>query len=344
MKRDNRKIGIWLLCGCILIFCMVVIGGITRLTGSGLSITEWKPIMGAIPPLNNTEWQIAFQKYKQIPQFQQVNYDFSLEDFKTIFFWEYLHRLIGRLIGIVFIVPFLWFYFKGMFDKKTLGKVLFLFLLGGLQGFLGWFMVKSGLAERTSVSHIRLAIHLLTAFLTFGFTLYFALELLKKRDENNAYNKGLYHLVSLILFVTTIQLVYGAFVAGMHAGKIYNTYPLMNGKIFPVGALALHPVWINIFDNQGTVQFIHRWLAALLVIMTFALFYKILKRKINVIQKTGVLFLVIDISIQFLLGVYTLLSGVNFTLAIFHQAGAFFVFSAGVYLLFVFGRAKESIN
>jgi cytochrome c oxidase assembly protein subunit 15 len=339
MKTGNRKIGIWLLSGCFLIFCMVVIGGITRLTGSGLSITEWKPIMGSIPPLNNADWEIAFQKYKQIPQFQQVNYDFTLEDFKTIFFWEYFHRLIGRLIGIVFIVPFLWFFFKGMFDKKTLTKVLFLFFLGGLQGFLGWFMVKSGLSERTSVSHFRLAIHLFTAFLTFAFTLYFALELLKKK-ETSTYNKKLFNLIRVILVVASVQLVYGAFVAGMHAGKIYNTYPLMNGKFFPEGALAINPVWLNIFENQGTVQFIHRWLAALLVILTFALFFQTLKNKIKDSRKTGVLFLVIAIGIQFLLGVFTLLSGVNFTLAILHQAGAFFVFSAGVYLLFVFGRSN----
>ena len=155
---------------------MVIIGGITRLTGSGLSITEWKPVMGAIPPLNEDDWQIAFQKYKQIPQFQKINYDFTIEDFKSIYWWEFIHRLLGRFIGIVFIVPFFWFYFKEMLDKRTIKKVLFLFLLGGLQGFIGWFMVKSGLSERTSVSHIRLAIHLITAFITFGFSFGFLSE------------------------------------------------------------------------------------------------------------------------------------------------------------------------
>src|SRR3954465_611885 len=162
---------------------MVVVGGITRLTGSGLSITEWKPIMGIIPPMNDHDWNIAFEKYKAIPQFQKINFDFTIDDFKSIFWWEYIHRLIGRLIGVVFIIPFIWFYVKKKFDKSTLKKVLFLFLLGGLQGVIGWLMVKSGLTERTSVSHIRLAIHLITAFITFGFTLYFALEIIYDKTE-----------------------------------------------------------------------------------------------------------------------------------------------------------------
>src|SRR5688572_25205728 len=175
-EKSSRPIIIWLLSGCLFIFSMVVIGGITRLTGSGLSITEWNVIMGAVPPLNEQQWNEAFEKYQQIPQFQKLNYHFTLSDFKKIFFWEYLHRLIGRLIGLVFIIPFVYFQVKKRMSRQLTRQALLLFVLGGLQGFLGWFMVKSGLTERTSVSHIRLAIHLIAAFITFGFTFWVLLD------------------------------------------------------------------------------------------------------------------------------------------------------------------------
>lgn len=299
--------------------------------------------MGAIPPLNQEDWEIAFEKYKQIPQFEKINSHFTLYDFKFIFFWEYFHRLIGRLIGIVFVIPFLWFYFKKMLDRKTTQKVLLLFLLGGLQGFLGWFMVKSGLSDRTSVSHIRLAIHLITAFITFGFTLYFALELMDKRDPGKYYKRANALVKSIFAFVI-IQVIYGAFVAGMHAGKIYNTFPLMNGRIMPEEVLIMQPAWINIFENQATVQFIHRMLAYVIVVLAIVLFYEIQKEKITGLKRKGVLFLLFSILVQFLLGVFTLLSGVDFTLAILHQATAFFVFSSCTYLVFVYRKSKSFSN
>ncbi len=334
MNSTNPKVAIWLLCGCFLIFCMVVIGGITRLTGSGLSITEWKPIMGAIPPLNAEDWQIAFQKYKQIPQFQKINYDFKIEDFKSIYWWEFIHRFFGRVIGIVFIIPFLWFYIKGKFDRSTLRKALFLFLLGGLQGVFGWLMVKSGLSERTNVSHIRLALHLITAFITFGFTLYFALEILMGK-VNSITEKVMKKLVNILFIIVTIQIIYGAFVAGLHAGKIYNTYPLMNGKLIPDGLFYLQPKWINFFDNQVLVQFIHRFLAVVIVILSFILFYFSKIGKTNSFQKKGIIFFLSSVFLQFILGIFTLLTSVNITLAVLHQAGAFILFSACVYLLFI---------
>jgi cytochrome c oxidase assembly protein subunit 15 len=320
---------------------MVIIGGITRLTGSGLSITEWKPIMGAIPPMNDEDWQTAFQKYQQIPQFQKLNYDFTIEDFKSIFWWEYIHRLVARFIGIVFIVPFLWFYFKGMLDSKTTRKVLFLFALGILQGLIGWLMVKSGLSERTSVSHIRLAIHLVTAFITFGFTLFFALGILLKEEHPEATNK-FNGFIKLLLATVTVQIIYGAFVAGMHAGKIYNTFPLMNGKIIPEGLGFMKPVWLNFFDNQVAVQFIHRILAFLIIVLTFVLLMN--KSKFNNFQKRGINFLTAAVSIQFILGVMTLLTQVNIPLALIHQAGAFLLFSVCVYLLFVFRVRQVNLN
>lgn len=318
---------------------MVVIGGITRLTGSGLSITEWKPIMGTLPPLNNEEWQIAFQKYQQIPQFQKINYNFQLEDFKSIFWWEFIHRLLGRFIGIVFIVPFLWFYFKRKFDKSTLKKVLFLFFLGSLQGVIGWLMVKSGLSERTSVSHIRLSIHLITAFFTFGFTFYFALEILLGKI-NSTSEKITRRVINILFSTVTIQIIYGAFVAGLHAGKIYNTFPLMNGKIIPEGLFYLEPAWINFFDNHVLVQFIHRFLAGTIVLLSAFLFYLSRMTKINSCQKKGILFFLSALFLQIILGIITLLTSVNITLAVLHQAAAFILFSAGVFLIFIFKKDR----
>src|SRR5436190_8910788 len=227
-ETSNKPIILWLLSGCILIFLMVVIGGITRLTGSGLSITEWNVVMGAIPPLNDTQWNEAFDKYKAIPQFQKLNYSFSLDDFKKIFFWEYLHRLVGRLVGIVFLLPFIYFLITKQLDKPMIRKAIFLFALGGLQGFLGWFMVKSGLSERTSVSHYRLAIHLVAAFITFAFTLWYALELIYMNEKRNSLLRKNYSGITRFLFATVLlQVIYGAFVAGLHAGKFANTFPTM---------------------------------------------------------------------------------------------------------------------
>ncbi len=339
VNSNNKGIAIWLLCGCFLIFCMVVIGGITRLTGSGLSITEWKPIMGTVPPLNDEEWQIAFQKYQQIPQFQKINYNFQLEDFKSIFWWEFIHRQLGRFIGIVFIIPFLWFYFKGRFDRSTLNKALFLFFLGGLQGVIGWLMVKSGLTERTNVSHIRLSIHLITAFFTFGFTLYFALEILlgKIKSSSEKINR---RLIYILFSVVTLQIIYGAFVAGLHAGNIYNTFPLMNGKIIPEGLFYLEPAWINFFDNQVMVQFIHRFLAGTIVLLSGLIFFPLLKSSINSYQKKAISFFLIALFLQVILGIFTLLTSVNIALAVLHQAAAFVLFSAGVFLIFIFKKDR----
>ncbi len=314
---------------------MVVIGGITRLTGSGLSITEWKPIMGAVPPMNDQEWHIAFEKYKQIPQFQKINADFELSDFKNIFWWEWLHRQIGRLIGIVFLFPFLYFFFTKQIKPATTKKMLFLFLLGGIQGFLGWFMVKSGLTERTSVSHIRLAIHLIAAFITFGFTMYYALELKYTKMENIRLNKNgkfLHYLTGFII----IQIVYGAFVAGLHAGKIHMTFPLMSGELIPNGITYQSPVWLNFFDNPIMVQFIHRSFAFTIVFMTAFLFLKMKRETASRYQMKGIYLLLTAVSTQFLLGVFTLLTGANIVLASLHQIGAFLLFTTTVYLLFHF--------
>lgn len=322
-----RPITLWLLSGCFLIFCMVVIGGITRLTGSGLSITEWNVIMGTLPPLNDQEWQVAFEKYQQIPQFTEVNSHFGLEDFKGIFWWEYIHRLVGRMIGIVFIVPFLYFLIRRKLDAVTLRKAVFLFLLGGLQGFLGWFMVKSGLSERTSVSHIRLAIHLTTAFVTFGFTFWFALQSMKSRTS--AYQDVRVRAwLKVLLWVVVVQLIYGAFVAGLHAGKMFNSFPLMNGAVIP------ETIWIpsfgsgNLTDNPATVQFIHRFLAFAITFIVAVVFLQVIRSTADREQKSAIYFLAGALSLQIALGIFTILYHAPLMLSSIHQIGAFFLFSA----------------
>ena len=216
MKKDNNKVIIWLLTGCFLIFIMVVIGGITRLTHSGLSISNYKLISGTIPPLNETEWQTAFDLYKQYPEYQKLNNQFSLQDFKDIYFWEWLHRFIGRMLGLVFFVPFLYFLIKKQLTKSTIKKSIVLLLLGAFQGFLGWYMVKSGLVDNPDVSHYRLAAHLTTAFITFAYTFWVALDIMFPNRKQ--INKRFRNLVRVGLVILFVQIIYGAFVAGLDAG------------------------------------------------------------------------------------------------------------------------------
>lgn len=338
-----RPVVIWLLSGCFLIFCMVVIGGITRLTGSGLSITEWNVIMGAVPPMNEQEWQVAFDKYKLIPQFTQVNSYFTLADFKAIFWWEFIHRLVGRLIGIVFLLPFIWFLIRRKLDAPMLKKVLFLFALGGLQGFLGWFMVKSGLTDRTSVSHIRLAIHLITAFITFGFTLWFALPLMEK-ERPGAVHSGIARMMPWILGVVILQLVYGAFVAGLHAGKMFNTFPLMNGSVFPDSAWVSAWGINNIFNNPATVQFIHRALAFTIVLLVLIVFLLSRKAAVGMQQRNAIQLLAAAVSMQFLLGILTILFHAPVFWSSVHQIGAFILFTATILAVYRFRSTAVGIS
>ncbi|MCX6291128.1 MAG: COX15/CtaA family protein [Bacteroidetes bacterium] len=331
------RIIVWLLCGCFLIFSMVVIGGITRLTGSGLSITEWNVVMGAIPPLNEHQWNEAFEKYKQIPQFQKLNFDFTLGDFKKIFFWEYLHRLVGRMIGMVFLIPFFYFWFTKQLDRKMVRKSIFLFVLGAIQGFMGWFMVKSGLTERTSVSHYRLAIHLVAAFITFAFTLWFALELMyHEKAEASGLKKKHRLMVAALLFLAGLQVIYGAFVAGLHAGNFANTFPTMNGEWIPSGIFGMEVFWKNFFENPVTVQFIHRVTALVIVAFTVWLWFSASKNNMNRSQANAFYFLAVAVGVQFLLGVFTLLLKVPVMMASLHQVGAFFFFTTVIVLLFRF--------
>jgi cytochrome c oxidase assembly protein subunit 15 len=338
-EQTKKQLVIWLLSGCFFIFSMVVVGGITRLTGSGLSITEWKVVTGTIPPLNQQQWQEAFDKYKLTPQFQKLNYNFSLSDFKNIFFWEYLHRLIGRLIGVVFLIPFVYFLWTKKLTDEWIKKSLLLFVLGGLQGFIGWYMVQSGLIERTSVSHYRLAIHLIIAFITFGAALWLVLQLMVGNMLNHHGRSSL--LPNWILVFVMLQIIYGAFVAGLHAGKIANTFPTMDGEWIPSGIFAMSPIWLNFFENVLTVQFIHRFLAFIIVICVTILWIQSRKNIFSVQQKRAASFCLFAVTIQFLLGIFTLLYKVSITLAMLHQIGGFFLFSSIIVAMFFFQFSEK---
>lgn len=320
---------------------MVNIGGITRLTGSGLSITEWNLLMGTFPPMSDADWNEAFEKYQTSPQFQKLNYHYGLDEFKAIFFWEYFHRLIGRLIGLVFIIPFLWFYFKKQIPQGFMPKLMFLFGLGALQGFLGWFMVKSGLVDRPSVSHYRLALHLGTAFFTYCYTLWLVLILLYPRP----YKIRVSNEAKQFAILLSLQIVYGAFVAGLKAGYVYNTWPLMGGEFFPEAIGMLDSILRDITENLATVQFIHRILAIFILLFSFQLFFKH-RKSVDPYVRKSTIWLFVLVCFQFLLGVLTIL---NFQTSpvfwgVIHQAGALFTLTGAVIFLYHSkGKPKQII-
>lgn len=251
--KSRKAVGYWLLAVAGVILAMIVIGGLTRLTGSGLSITEWKPIMGALPPMSDAAWADAFAKYQQIPQYLHENHGMSLEQFKGIFWWEWGHRFLGRFLGLMFLVPFLWFAATGGIKRSEWPGMALLFVLGGLQGVIGWWMVQSGLETRVSVSQYRLAIHLGAALVLLAAILWIALRYLRG-SEGGGDARRAYVFAALVY----VQMLLGALVAGLDAGLIYNTWPDMNGGIFPESAFYYSPWWINFFENQGLVQFNHR--------------------------------------------------------------------------------------
>lgn len=341
MINKRFPVIIWLFTGCFLIAFMVVVGGITRLTGSGLSIVEWNLIMGTLPPLNMEDWQELFEKYKTSPQFQKVNYDYSLQEFKSIFWWEYIHRLIGRIIGLVFFIPFIYFLFKGYLNARLIKKLSVIFALGALQGFLGWYMVQSGLVDNPHVSHYRLAIHLITAFITYGLTLWVALELLysEKKIEAEAQPSRFLKLFSkVILLLIIVQVIYGAFVAGLKAGRIYNTFPKMGSEWIPEHAFSIKSFWLDIVENIVSIQFIHRTIAWVLVFLVGLFIFIAKKEKLDTLQRNAIKSLVGLLFLQFILGVLTLLYAVPLTLGVLHQLGAFALFTSAIILEFQLQR------
>ncbi len=336
--KDNKKVIYWLLTGCVLIFIMVVVGGITRLTHSGLSISNYKLISGTLPPMNEAEWQEAFELYKQYPEYQKINYNFTLEDFKDIYFWEWIHRVIGRLIGLVFFIPFVYFLIRKQLSKPTIRKSIILLGLGAFQGFLGWYMVKSGLVDRPDVSHYRLAMHLTTAFITFAYTLWVALDLIF--PERKVVEKRFRNLIRWGMGILLLQIIYGAFVAGLDAGWIHNHWPLMSdGKlIHETVTIEQEPVWKNFVEGKSGVQFVHRYLAYLVVAIIGIIAYKSRKLSLTMYQLKGVQLLVALVIVQFVLGIFTLLLSVPVWLGVMHQVMAFFLLAAMTFTLHRFSK------
>lgn len=330
-----RPVVRWLLTGCVLIACMVAIGGITRLTGSGLSITEWKPIMGALPPANEVEWQEAFDKYKRIPEYTLVNQHMDLAGFKKIFFWEYLHRNWGRLMGLVFLVPFVVFWRKGFLTGWLMRRGLVILVSGGLVGALGWFMVASGLEKNPDVSHFRLAIHLCAAFTVFALVLWTVFDIRNGRSAWGGNGTTEARWARALLWLLVLQIVYGAFTAGLDAGRIYNTWPLMNGQFMPENVRAFGDLVKDLTDHKDGVQFVHRNLAWLVAaaFVGFAIHFR---------ERAGVAgtwkWLMAAVLLQFLLGVLTLVMQVPIVLGVLHQFGALLLLSALLATLHGTGR------
>ena len=338
MKKDNKSVIIWLLTGCFLIFVMVVVGGITRLTHSGLSISNYKLISGTLPPMNEVQWQEAFDLYKQYPEYQKLNNHFTLQDFKDIYFWEWLHRLIGRLIGLVFIFPFLYFLIKKQLSKSTIKKAILLLGLGAFQGFMGWYMVKSGLVDNPDVSHYRLAAHLMTAFITFAYTFWVALDLMFPKKKS--IDKRFKNLMRWGLAILLLQIIYGAFVAGLDAGFIHNHWPMMSeGKFMHETVYTEQsPLYKNFIEGKSGVQFVHRMLAYVVVFFVFLIWYKGKNRNLTTYQSNGLNALLFVVGLQFLLGVLTILNQAPVWLGVAHQIGAFMLLATMTFTLHRFSK------
>lgn len=338
--KTNKSVIYWLLSGCILLFVMVTVGGITRLTNSGLSMTDWHLINDTFPPMSEEKWIDAFEEYKKFPEYQKINQynNFQLDDYKFIFFWEWFHRFIGRIIGIVFIIPFVYFLIKKQLDAATIKKCFILLGMGAFQGFLGWFMVASGLKDMPDVSHFRLAIHLTFAFITFAYTLWVALDLIY--PERKLPVLELRKIARIALVILIIQIIYGGFVAGLNAGLIHNHWPLMSDGQFFHESIRLEQsnLLLSFTEGKSGVQFIHRTFAYVVVAMIIFLFIKSRKFVLDKPQDNGVKTLLVFVFIQFLLGIFTLLFHVPLCLGLAHQIMAFFLLTAMTFTLHRFSK------
>ena len=336
--NSNKPVIIWLLSGCFLIFIMVVVGGITRLTNSGLSMVNWSLFMGAIPPLNASDWQELFALYQDSPEGKKLNYNCTLSEFKYIFFWEYLHRMIGRLLGLVFIIPFIFFLIQKRLNKKLIIQSIILFFLGALQGGIGWWMVKSGLVDNPHVSHYRLSIHLITAFLTCAFTFWVVLPLIYNKSKEG--NSSIAKLLLVFFCLVVVQIIYGAFVAGLDAGDGFNTWPKMRGEWMPEAVYTdingYNPIWF--LEHRWGVQFIHRTLGIIIVIFMLYIWKKGLNISLFKQQRTSLSIILSIVVLQTILGVITLVFGAPIYMASLHQITAFFLLMSIVYSLFVFKK------
>ncbi|SER11742.1 cytochrome c oxidase assembly protein subunit 15 [Nitrosomonas sp. Nm51] len=339
MNSEKKPIAIWLLICCALVFAMIVVGGVTRLTDSGLSIVEWQPLVGTIPPITQENWDELLEKYRSSPQYQQVNKGMSIDEFKTIFWWEYFHRLLGRLIGLVFFIPFIYFLVKKKIDKPLGYKLAGIFVLGGLQGFMGWYMVMSGLVDNPRVSQYRLTAHLGLAFIIFAALFWVALGILSptasaatsSRDAGTLKSlRRFAHGLSWLIFIMVLS---GGFVAGIRAGLAYNTFPLMNGHFIPPDLFILEPWYRNFFENMTTVQFDHRMIAWILIFtVPFFWFKAIFRSSLSGTTRLACHAFLLMLAVQVSLGIATLLHVVPINLAAAHQGGAVLLFASSLWV------------
>ena len=348
LKRTMpNNVAKWLFAGVIMLMIQILLGGITRLTESGLSITEWKPITGILPPLNTTQWMTEFDRYKHTDQFRYMNSNFSLSDFKFIFFWEWFHRTWARLMGLVFLVGFFYFLLKKQLRQDMIGSFIILFLLGVMQGIIGWIMVKSGLVpERMFVGHIELATHFMAALVLLCYTLWFALSLSVNRNQIIV-NGSLRKTTFIILCILFVQLIYGAFMAGLHAATAAPTWPQINGQWIPASINSLSPGWKNLINNKITIQFIHRGIAYIILISVLIWFIKAIKIKGTLLFNKARLIPLIFIIVQVLLGITTVITspyGNNLVwFGVAHQLMAILFLMSIVFMLYIIRSSPVGI-
>lgn len=331
----DRAVGRWLLALSGMVLVQVVLGAVTRLTDSGLSIMEWKPIMGAIPPLNDAEWQRMFDIYRGIAEYRIVNAGMALEEFKAIFWWEYLHRLWGRLIGVAFLLPFLWFWARGQLRGNRARRVFAIFILGGLQGAMGWVMVMSGFADRTDVSQYRLVAHLMLALLIYGLLLWQALNLLQPAAPElpEALRDRLWRHGLIMTALITLEIAIGGFVAGLDGGLIYNNFPMMGEHWIATDLFRLSPWWSNFFENPATAQFLHRLMSGFVAVALISLTVRGRRADLPAALKRRFYYLPFGLLLQAALGIATLMLVVPLPLAVAHQAGAFLLVTFSLYVM-----------
>ena len=332
--KYDKQVALWLFIVAFTIFLMMILGAVTRLTHSGLSMVNWKPLMGILPPFSEAEWAETFQRYQNFPEYLKINHQMTLEGFKSIFYFEYFHRILGRLIGMMFLIPFIYFWFKGAIRRSHLPQMILMFVLGGMQGVLGWYMVKSGLVNDPHVSQYRLTAHLIAAVIIYSYMLWFAFGLTKDKSiaAINPYSSRLFKYAIGMVVLVVLMITSGGFVAGTKAGLAYNTFPLMDGKLIPDGLNQLQPFWLNWLENTTSIQFNHRLIAYLLMILIplFAIAVKKQGQTKNS-QKASTAFMIM-LAIQVTLGITTLLYFVPVTIAASHQAGAIILLSISIYI------------
>tara|TARA_B100000945_G_scaffold312135_1_gene306283 strand:- start:777 stop:1808 length:1032 start_codon:yes stop_codon:yes gene_type:complete len=332
-KEYLKFINYWLISLLLLIGLIVIVGGLTRLTDSGLSITTWDVVSGILPPLSNEEWVNAFNLYKEIPQYYLLNTNMSLNEFKVIYYWEYVHRILGRLLGLIFLIPYIYIFNKKIFNNKYNFNFFILFILILIQGIVGWYMVKSGLIENTTVSHYRLAIHLNLALILFSALFWYFLNLNTNTNKTFFILKKENAFFQIFIFLIFLQITFGAFTSGLDAGKIYQTWPLMNNHFFPDDLSLKNIIFPEIFNDPSFIQFIHRKLAYLIFIYVFCISIYVFIKKINHLYKP-LYFLMFMIFTQIFLGILTLISGAHILIASLHQISTIFLLISSIYFYF----------